>query len=185
MLAEQRRRALPSDHRPRGETNDTRRPRPVGYPERYRAADWGGETQSLGSFSACLEGRQVSLADLRNWLASLADAEATIPARVVLARLPAGAQAVEQAETIADLTVDQAGQLMGRSPSTLRGWCREGLLPGSYRLRGRQWRIPRAAIAAFQRSEAEGAVATAAPKPELPSGRPVDLGAWRQVGGSR
>lgn len=86
---------------------------------------------------------------------------------------------------IADLTVEEAGKVLGRSPSTVREYARDGLLPGSYRQRGREWRIPHTAIAAFQAAE------SARPKPggmaegKMPSGRTlpasaVDLGAWRK-----
>lgn len=58
----------------------------------------------------------------------------------------------------------------GRKPSTVRGWCEAGKLPGAYRLRGREWRIPPAALAAIQQAEHE----------PVTSGGPVDLGGWRR-----
>ena len=45
------------------------------------------------------------------------------------------------------MTVDEAAERIGRSPSTVRAWCRDGSLPGAYRLRGREWRVPPAALA--------------------------------------
>lgn len=46
----------------------------------------------------------------------------------------------------ADPTVEDVAEVLGRAPSTIRGWCRAGRLTGAYRLRGREWRIPRAAL---------------------------------------
>lgn len=78
----------------------------------------------------------------------------------------------------ADLTVKQAGQLLGRSASSVRAWCASGTLE-AYRFRGRQWRITREAIAAFQTRErvrhAERAHGTAS------TSRPADLASWRKV----
>lgn len=73
------------------------------------------------------------------------------------------------------LTVRQAAQRFGRSPSTVRGWCHAGRFPGAVRLSGRDWRIPAAAAAAFWAAQ-HGADATPPPAPVR--GR-VDLGAWR------
>ena len=53
----------------------------------------------------------------------------------------------------ADLTPEEFGAVLHRSPVTVRSYCNAGLLPGAYRLRGRQWRIPRAALEEFQESE--------------------------------
>jgi hypothetical protein len=52
-----------------------------------------------------------------------------------------------------DLTPEEAGAALHRSPVTIRAYCNAGLVPGAYRLRGRQWRIPRAALEAFQEAE--------------------------------
>jgi hypothetical protein len=52
-----------------------------------------------------------------------------------------------------DLTPEEAGAAFQRSPVTIRAYCNAGLIPGAYRLRERQWRIPRAALAAFQAAE--------------------------------
>jgi hypothetical protein len=52
-----------------------------------------------------------------------------------------------------DLTPEAAGAALHRSPVTIRAYCNAELFPGAYRLRGRQWRIPRAALEAFQAKE--------------------------------
>src|SRR3990167_91071 len=48
-----------------------------------------------------------------------------------------------------DLTAAQLAERLRRRPSTIRGWCERGELPGAYRLNGREWRIPPAALEAF------------------------------------
>lgn len=52
-----------------------------------------------------------------------------------------------------DLTIAEVAALFNRAPSTIRGWCESKLLPGAYRNRGREWRIPRAAVRAYQEQE--------------------------------
>jgi hypothetical protein len=52
-----------------------------------------------------------------------------------------------------DLTVNQVAQRFSRRPSTVRGWCEASLLPGAYRNRGREWRIPATALVEFQERE--------------------------------
>jgi excisionase family DNA binding protein len=101
---------------------------------------------------------------LREWL----DAYDTEPAAEQPAT-PAGA----------DLTVPEVAKLFGRGKSTVRGWIAEGSLPGAYLLKGREWRVPRAAVEAMQRAEAERHAA-AKPARAEPRRKDADLGAWRQ-----
>ena len=54
-----------------------------------------------------------------------------------------------------DLSAVRVAELLGRDPVTIGTWCRSGFFPGAYKLRGRQWRIPRPALEQFQRTEAE------------------------------
>jgi excisionase family DNA binding protein len=79
-------------------------------------------------------------------------------------------------DELADLSVEDAGRVLGRSDSTVREYCRANLLPGAYRQRGREWRIPRAAVRAFQRAEAQP---KRTPR-RTATGDVVDLGAWRE-----
>ena len=124
----------------------------------------------------------MTLKEVRAWLVGLAEAEATLPARVVLERLPEGEIASEESsDPFADMTVEEVGGILKRSPSTVRHWCRTGLLPGAYLLRGKQWRIPRAAVLAFQRAEAEHQANRSTQEPHGPRHvGPVDLGSWRE-----
>lgn len=82
---------------------------------------------------------------------------------------------------IADLTAEEIAQQFDRTPACVRGWCRAGRMPGAYRLNGREWRIPRATLAAYLEAERSGANRTSPSSnpPTLPSGA-VDLGAWRR-----
>lgn len=54
-----------------------------------------------------------------------------------------------------DLTVAEVAAHFGRGASTVRTWLLRGDLPGAYRLNGRDWRIPRTAIATMQREQAK------------------------------
>src|SRR5712692_5823921 len=74
-----------------------------------------------------------------------------------------------------DLTVTDLAQRFRRHPSTIRQWLESGRLEG-YKLFGREWRVPLAAVAAFQDQqrhgpEREGSLARGAPS----------LGDWRKV----
>lgn len=73
----------------------------------------------------------------------------------------------------ADLTVPELAQRFGRAHSTIRSWLEAGVLRG-YRLRGREWRVPLAAIAEFEQREREG-------RPRKPTSQRgvTNLGAWR------
>lgn len=122
-----------------------------------------------------------NLHEVRTWLAVLAQAEALVPARVVLERLPVSDEpAVQGLEAEVDLTAESMGRLLGRSAGSIREWCRAGRLPGSYKLFGREWRVPRSALAALQRSEAEASARREHPKPPAPE-EEVDIGAWRRL----
>lgn len=124
----------------------------------------------------------MTSSDLRAWLSTLAEVHALVPASEVLERLPADA-AEQSADTLrgelSDLDAEEAGRVLKRSASTVRDYCRCELLPGSYRQRGREWRVPHSAIRIFQRNEA-------APPEEFPisasrsPSSPPDLGGWRK-----
>lgn len=44
-----------------------------------------------------------------------------------------------------DLSAEEVAEMVGRAPSTVRGWVRSGALRG-YKLNGRDWRVTRAAL---------------------------------------
>jgi hypothetical protein len=75
-----------------------------------------------------------------------------------------------------DLTCKAAGGIIGRHDSTVRGMCERGEFPGAYRQNGREWRIPRGALTAYQATQRTGKTAG---KTAVRT-RPVDLGSWRK-----
>lgn len=76
----------------------------------------------------------------------------------------------DRAAAQVDFTVaDVAAQFL-RSPSTVRDWCEHRRFEGAYKLNGRDWRIPQAAVDAFL-----------AQQRGRPGERPVKLSAWRAV----
>ena len=54
-----------------------------------------------------------------------------------------------QGTVAADLTVGEAAAVFRRSPSAVRGWLERGALRG-YKLNGKSWRVPAAAVAEFR-----------------------------------
>ena len=48
-----------------------------------------------------------------------------------------------------ELTVPELAGRFHRSPSTIRDWCEQGRFEGAFKLNGRDWRIPKAAVDAF------------------------------------
>src|SRR6266849_9524820 len=67
-----------------------------------------------------------------------------------------------------DLTVDALAALFGKRPSTVRAWIERGDFPGSYKLHGKEWRVPPSAVEAFQDNQKRAA-------------RRAGLSAWRSV----
>lgn len=122
--------------------------------------------------------------------------------RVYLALLPAGALVPLPREVVADLLdAPQAGEpapgalpppdldvgalakRWGRKPGTIRAWCERGTLPGAYRRNRREWRVPVAAVLAFEEAGRKDGEAPAAISPApapVRRGRAPDLGAWRK-----
>jgi helix-turn-helix protein len=55
-----------------------------------------------------------------------------------------------------DLTVAELSERFHRAPSTIRAWCEAGRFPDAYRLNGRDWRVPPAALEAFRAGQHTG-----------------------------
>ena len=76
------------------------------------------------------------------------------------------------------LTVQQFATEADRAPSTVRTWAVEGRLPGAQKLRGREWRIPRAALRALLEEDDTPERPSTAKRLEVPRG---GLSAWRDA----
>lgn len=74
-----------------------------------------------------------------------------------------------------DLTVADLAQRFRRHPSTIRQWLESGRLEG-YKLFGREWRVPLAAVAAFQDQQRQGRERRSSPARGAQS-----LADWRKV----
>jgi excisionase family DNA binding protein len=77
------------------------------------------------------------------------------------------------------LTVADVAERTGRAVSTCRTWCADGRLPGARRLRGREWRVPAAALRALlEDGDAPGSEVGGVERLEVPRG---GLAAWREA----
>ena len=72
-----------------------------------------------------------------------------------------------------DLSVSDVAGHFGRSVSTVRAWLEKGILRG-YKLRGKAWRIPPAAVEEFEEAERSGGQGSRQTQPGT-----ADLSAWR------
>ncbi len=79
-------------------------------------------------------------------------------------------------DVVVDLTVEQVSEKLGRSPSTVRNWLGAGEIPGAYRLKGREWRIPPAALERFLDKQRTAPQATAT----TVGARALALDEWRK-----
>jgi hypothetical protein len=105
----------------------------------------------------------------REWLLELLAGSAPLAASTVSIAAPA------------DFTVAELAARFGRKPSTVRGWLDRELIPGAYRFHGREWRVPAAALAAFEaRQRPDGEPATII-SPRATRTPTVDLSAWRSA----
>ncbi|MFG1691134.1 helix-turn-helix domain-containing protein [Gemmatimonadota bacterium] len=102
------------------------------------------------------------------WLDGLPD-DALLPVKFIREQL-GDAEDVE-----VDLTLEGVAEKVGRSISTVRGWCSSEKLKGAYRMNGREWRIPPASLEAYLDGQREGKR-----EPRRRDGGPVDLGSWRK-----
>lgn len=106
--------------------------------------------------------------------AALPGASISVPREVILRLLSNElAETTSQQAPVRDLSVNEVGMHFGRSPTTVRGWLEAGLLPGAYKLRGKAWRVPPAAL-----SQMATHSRTPLDRPRSPP--VVNLGAWRR-----
>jgi len=115
------------------------------------------------------------LEDLRREVSAMPPG-ALLPRDWLLSRLsdrPAAAGGEPGGVAVVDLSIADLARVFGKRPSTVRGWVERGQFPGAYKLHGKEWRVPRSAVAAFQDMQrAKPARATKARSP---------LAEWRTV----
>ncbi len=114
----------------------------------------------------------MTLDELRRWAAS-APPGTLVPADSLAAML-AGVE--DGDDRLVDLTVQEAAVELRRAPSTVRGWCIDGRLR-AYKLNGREWRVPRAAMRDYLEGQKNGSSRQAT----RTNGKAADLAAWRNV----
>ena len=84
---------------------------------------------------------------------------------------------MEADDPLADLTVGEVAQQLGRAPSTVREWIRRRELE-AYQL-GKEYRVTRPALTTFCQRQRNGSP-TSGRSENAPSRR-SDLGAWRKL----
>jgi len=118
----------------------------------------------------------VSIGEFLALLAPLPDS-ATVPVGWLRDRLAAEAMPVPPealpAPLATDLSAKQVAIVFGRSPATVRLWAEQGQLVGAWKLNGKSWRIPVAAVEQFRRNQG-------APAPTQLRPSTGDLGDWRR-----
>ena len=93
-------------------------------------------------------------------------------ASVSLAPQPAPAD-----DPVKDMSVDDVAKLVGRKPSTVRGWCASGQLEG-YRLNNREWCVTPAALEEFRSRQREAQIPASTVAPRT---APPRLDSWRSA----
>lgn len=86
----------------------------------------------------------------------------------------------EREGRLTDLTIEEVAEEFDRSESAVRSWCQQELIPGAYKFRGREWRIPPEGVRAFQRQEAEGDLSPARAAEVPGRGGDDDLSSWKE-----
>ena len=74
------------------------------------------------------------------------------------------------------LTLEQAGEVVGRSPGTIRTWANSGQLEGAFKLQNRSWRVPEKALQSFIERQQAGEHEA----PTVRNSGSVDISAWRE-----
>ena len=110
----------------------------------------------------------LTLSQLRELAERLPDGAALTLPRAALLEALAGVAVGEPIGAPAELTVAELADRFHRSPSTVRGWIEADRFPGAFKLNGRDWRVPMAAVEAFVAQSRTRAHPGA------------DLGAWRR-----
>jgi hypothetical protein len=124
--------------------------------------------------------------ELRTALRTAAEAgvSLTLPPALAIDLLTGSSEApAPDAPPSADLDVAALAVRFGRAPSTVRQWLEASRFPGTYKLMGRDWRVPPASLAAFEEAERKRGAGCKSAVTPLRRGKTPDLGEWRKVGG--
>src|SRR3989442_2660617 len=108
----------------------------------------------------------MTLADLRELVARMPPGSSVTLSRDALLEAVGAPDAPGMP---ADLNVAELGARLRRSHSTVRGWCEKGRFAGAFKLEGRDWRIPPAAVESFLEAQRRG------------RGDHPELGDWRKA----
>ena len=104
-------------------------------------------------------------------LIEVADPDGTVTVRWLAAVVEDGAPTYSPPRSAGDLTLEEVCEAVKKKPSTVRGWLGRKELRG-YKLNGKAWRIPRAALAEYLARQADRAG-------DSPEEDEVDIAAWR------
>lgn len=101
--------------------------------------------------------------------------------RAVLEEAEAGEVNGDSADSrLADLTVEQVAERVGRSGSTVRGWIAAAAFPNAFKLNRREWRIPLSDLRAFlDRQRPQASPLGESPRRRKSKGAD-QLSSWRQ-----
>lgn len=99
-----------------------------------------------------------------------------VPVEALAELLDAGeTSASSLSDPAVDHTAADVAEMLDRTPAAVRAWCAAGKIPGAYRLNGREWRIPAAALRAYLDAQADCG-GDQRPKPAARG----DLNDWRR-----
>jgi len=121
----------------------------------------------VSGVGARVERPAFTLAALRELAEQLPEGAALTLPRATLLEALAGVPVRPPATPAGELTVADIASHFQRSSSTVRDWIRAGRFSGAFRLNGRDWRVPQAALLAFSEAQRQRGKST--------------LGAWRRA----
>jgi excisionase family DNA binding protein len=107
-------------------------------------------------------------------LIEVADPDGTVTVRWLAALLKDAAPCSPAPSAPGDLTLEDVCTAVAKKPSTVRGWLNRGELRG-YKLNGKAWRVPRAALDAYLAAQANPDALDA------PADGDVDITEWRKA----
>jgi hypothetical protein len=97
----------------------------------------------------------------------------TLPVNWLRQVLETDAESDLPVNSVADMSVIEVAEALNRSPATIRGWCSAGEVPGAYKLKGREWRVPLWGLREFLDGQGNR------PGSAVRRRREANLGAWR------